>query len=79
MSRKLPHSFLLLKVSTERLWIFAQADTKGAYTDGRTTTIDLPSLDDRAQLRILFGDAQVEPGTLSLAQSQGPVALEITR
>jgi hypothetical protein len=36
-----PHSYLLAKRSEEGIWIMANADGKGSYTDDRTTRIEL--------------------------------------
>ena len=71
-----PHSYLIVKVEAEGLWMFGNADNKGPYTDDRTTRLTL-TLDTEPTVS---GDAQStwNNGTLELTLNQSDSAAEAT-
>ena len=71
-----PHSYLVAKIDSQQIWLMGNADGKGAYTDDRTTTLELTLSAEPG----VSGGAQSEwvDGTLRLSLDQSMGAVEAT-
>jgi hypothetical protein len=77
-----PHSYLLVKAEDDRLWVMANGDTKGPYTDGRTTVFSL-SLASEATVEVAYGmvspDWTGDSIVVTMEHSNGAAAVNIRR
>jgi hypothetical protein len=74
-----PHSYLLATVENERLWLMANADAKGAYSDDRTTHLQLEGLASEPSWSVIEGsaDANWTNGILNLQLRHQEGATEV--
>jgi hypothetical protein len=77
-----PHSYMLVRIEEESLWIMANGDTKGPYTDSRSTDFSL-SLSQEPTVQTLAGSITTswEGGIsqLSFSHATGAAEARITR
>ena len=77
-----PHSYALLRISDAEIWVMANGDTKGAYTDSRTSTLRL-ELSAEPSVEIERGDISFEwledHILISMAHSSGAGTCVISR
>jgi hypothetical protein len=64
-----PHSYLLVKIEEDTLWLMANGDTKGPYTDGRKTELSL-SLDGEPVV-------EIEQGTATHSWADGSMSIKL--
>jgi len=77
-----PHSYAVMKMEGDTIWVMANGDTKGSYTDNRTTTLTL-SLEAEPTVEVSHGTVESvwADGTLSieLSHADGAAVLTIRR
>ena len=65
-----PHSYAILTITETEIWMKANGDNKGPYTDDRSTHIEL-QIDNEPTIEVIHGDVAStwEQGKLTLSFS----------